>query len=137
MIEPRPARELLSGKELARIRAMAIRRGNWYRILNKTERALLNLTIRIVEEVRSRVLNRVLVSIIAKLQVKSKRGLAGSLHGLGLPIAEKISKIAQTWGNESAAKWSADSAFIRFLEVLCLNTHYKYTSFSEPLLKRG
>lgn len=137
MIEPRPARTWLSGKELARIRAMAIRRGNWHKILNKPERALFNLTIRIVEEIRSSVLSRVLVSIIAKLQVKSKRGLASSLHSYGLPIAENIGKIAQAWGNASAAKWSADRAFVRFLEVLCLNTNCTYTVVSERLLKRG
>jgi hypothetical protein len=59
------------------------------------------------------------------------------LRGWGRPIAEKISMIAQAWGNTSAVKWSVDSAFIRFLEVTYLNTPSTYRAVSAPLLKRG
>ena len=137
MIESSHARLLLSGKELARVRAMAIRRGVWYRSLNATERALFGLTIRIVRKIRSSVLSRVLVSIIGKLQVRTKCGLAVSLHSWGQPIAEKISMIAQAWGNTSAVKWSVDGTFIRFLEVICLNAPVTYTTINARLLKRG
>jgi len=137
MIEPRPARLLLSGKELARIRAMAIRRGIWFKTLSKTERALFGLTIGIVRRIRSSVLGRVLVSIIAKLQVNSKDGRATSLHSLGRTIAEKMSMIAQAWGNTSAVNWSVDREFIRFLEVMYLNTPLTSTANSALLLKRG
>lgn len=137
MIESSQARSLLCRKELARVRAVAIRQGVWYRSLSATERALFSLTMRIVRKIRSSMLSRVLVSIIAKLQVKGKCVLAVSLRGWGRPIAEKISMIAQAWGNTSAVKWSVDSAFIRFLEVTYLNTPSTYRAVSAPLLKRG
>ena len=137
MIESSRARLLLSGQELARVRAMAIRRGVWYRSLNATERALFGLTIRIVRKIRSSVLSQVLVSIIGKLQVGTKCGLAASLRSWGQPIAEKISMIAQAWGNASAVKWSVDKTFIRFVEVMCLNTPAVYKTTNARLLKRG
>ena len=127
MIEPRHARLLLSGQELARVRAIAIRRGVWYRSLNATERALFGLTIRIVRKIRSSVLSRVLVSIIGKLQVRTKGGFAASFHTLGQPLAERISRIAHRWGNTSAAKWSADNSFARFLTIMYINNPSLFT----------
>ncbi len=121
MIESRLARSLLSGKELARIRAMAIRRGDWYRTLSKTERALLDLTIRVVRKIRSFVLSRILASIIEKLQIRTECNLAVLFHKMGQPLAEKISGIAQRWGNASADSWSADSSFARFLGLMRIN----------------
>jgi hypothetical protein len=121
MIEPRPARTWLSGKELAKIRAMAIRRGNWYRTLDKIERALFDLTIRVVMKIRSFVLSRILASIIEKLQIRTQCNIAVLLHKVGQPLAEKISRIAHEWGNTSADNWSADSSFGRFLAVMHIN----------------
>jgi hypothetical protein len=121
MIEPRPARTWLSGKELARIRAMAIRRGNWYRTLSKTERALLDLTIRVVRKIRSFVLSRILASIIEKLQIKTECNITVLFHNVGQPLAEKISRIAHKWGNTSAESWSANSSFAQFLAIMHIN----------------
>lgn len=121
MIEPRPARTWLSGKELARIRAMAIRRGDWYRTLSKTERALLDLTIRVVRKIRSFVLCRILASIVEKLQIRTERNTAVQFHKIGRPLAEKIGRIAHMWGNTSADRWSADVNFARFLAIMHLN----------------
>jgi hypothetical protein len=121
MIEPRPARTWLSGKELARIRAMAIRRGNWYRTLSKTERALLDLTIRVVRKIRSFVLIRILASVIEKLQIRTECNTAVLFHKVGQPFAEKISRIAHRWGNTSADSWSADSSFAQFLAIMHIN----------------
>lgn len=137
MIESSHASSLLSGQELARVRTMAIRRGIWYRMLNASERALFDLTIRIVRKIRSSILSRVLASIIGKLQVRTKCRFAASLHSWGQPIAERISTIAQAWGNASAVKWSVDSTFIRFLEIMQLNAPVTYMTTKARLLKRG
>jgi hypothetical protein len=137
MIESSQARSLLSEKELKRVRAVAIRRGIWFKTLSQTERALFGLTIGIVRRIRSGVLSRVLVSIIAKLQVNDKGGPVTSLHSLGRAIAEKMSVIAQAWGNTSAVNWSVDREFIRFLEVMHLNTPVTSTANSALSFKRG
>jgi hypothetical protein len=121
MIEPRPARTWLSGKELAKIRAMAIRRGNWYRTLSKTERALLDLTIRVVRKIRSFVLSRILAPIIEKLHVRTEYNITVLFHEIGKPLAEKISRIAQNWGNTSANSWSTDNSLAQFLAIMQIN----------------
>jgi hypothetical protein len=121
MIEPRPARTWLSGKELAKIRAMAIRRGNWYRTLSKTERALLDLTIRVVRKIRSFVLGRILAPIIEKLHVRTEYNITVLFHEIGKPLAEKISRIAQNWGNTSASSWSTDNSLAQFLAIMQIN----------------
>lgn len=130
MIEPSHVRSLLSGKELTRLRAMAIRRGTWHRRLNATERALFSLTIRIVKEIRSNVLSRSLASIIEKLQVKTKNGLTAAFDTFGQPLAERISRIACRWGNTSAAKWSADNSFAHFLTIMHINNPCFFTDES-------
>jgi hypothetical protein len=109
-------------KELARVRAVAIRRGIWFKTLSKTERALFSLTMRIVRRIRSNVLNQALGSIIEKLQVRTKDGFAAASDILGLPLAERISSIACSWGNTSAARWSSDTSFARFLTIMHINT---------------
>jgi hypothetical protein len=121
MIEPRPARTWLSGKELARVRAMAIRRGDWFRNLSKTERALLDLTIRVVRKIRSFVLGRILASIVEKLHIRIECGLDVLIHKMGQPLAEKVSRIAHRWGNTSADSWIADRSFAQFLTVMHIN----------------
>jgi hypothetical protein len=121
MIEPRPARTWLSGKELAKIRAMAIRRGNWYRTLSRTERALLDLTIRVVRKIRSFVLSRILAPIIEKLQIRTQYNITVLFHEIGKPLAEKISRIAQKWGNTSANSWSTNNSLAQFFAIMQIN----------------
>lgn len=126
MIESGQARSLLCGKELTRVKTMAIRQGTWYRRLNVTERALLSLAVRIVKEIRSNVLSRSLASIVDKLRFKTEGGSAARLHNLGQGLAERISRIAYRWGNSSAAKWSVDDGFARFLTILYIHKPFLF-----------
>ncbi len=126
MIESGQARSLLCRKELTRVRAMAVRRGIWYRRLNVTERALLSLAVRLVKEIRSDVLSRSLASIIEKLRFKTEGGSAVRLHKLGQGLAERIGRIACRCGNTSAAKWSVDDGFARFLTILYINKPFLF-----------
>ncbi len=100
---------------------MAIRRGDWYKTLSKTERALLDLTIRVVRKIRSLVLSRILASIIEKLQIRTECNIAVLIHKMGQPLAEKISTIAHRWGNTFADRWRADDGFARFLAIMHIN----------------
>ncbi|MBS7646798.1 MAG: hypothetical protein QXD34_05560 [Candidatus Bathyarchaeia archaeon] len=102
---------------LAKIKREAMRRKVWFR-LSKVERALVDLTLKCVKQPRSPRLIDVLASII----VKVKAFLAGQLQWLmgqvGKPLAMKLSKIAESWGNKEARKWAEDVSFIRFLTVM-------------------
>jgi len=126
MVRTNQIRFLLSRGKLAKIRTIAIRRGVWYKTLNKAERALVELTIRIVKKIGSPLLNRVLTSIIEKLQASLESGVAVQLLKVGQPLAEKISLIAQSWGSVSAFQWKSDHGFIRFLAVVYMDTPHMF-----------
>ena len=98
-----------------------MRRGIWYRALNRLERAQVDLTLRVVREVRSAFLARVLDGIMAKLRSALGSRVVRMIGPVGFPLARKLSEIAMSWGNESAAGWARDRGFARFLVVMAVN----------------
>ena len=111
----------LTKSMLAKIRIRAIRRGIWFRVLDRLERASIDLTIRVVERVRSSVLTKMLTSIVKKLSEAMESKVAHMMREVGCGLAQKVSGIAQKWGNKSAVEWKADPGFIQYLTVMCLN----------------
>ena len=107
--------------QLAKIRSAAIRRCVWFRVLNRLERGLINLTLRVTDKIRSKVLAKALHSIVKILLEALESKVDLSIRHVGVPLAKKISQIAQKWGNNSAEKWSSDIFFVRFLAVMHLN----------------
>ena len=63
---------------LVGLRHRALRKRIWFRVLDRAERGILMLASRVVDRVRSSLLGRVLVGIIAKLN----RGLKGEFRCL-------------------------------------------------------
>jgi hypothetical protein len=112
----------VSRLEIVNIKALAVRRGVWYRVLTRTERACVDLTIRVVDEVRSRVLSDVLLSVFRKLEMAVESKVARLMRDVGVKVAGRLGLVAQSWGNESAACWAEDVGFVRFLAVLHLNS---------------
>lgn len=108
--------------ELVRMRAKAIRRGVWFKTLTKSERAQVDLTIRIVQKVRSFLLARVLSSLVKKLLEAMESMIVRMMRVVGSPLAEKLSQIAQNWGNASATQWAKDPGFIQYLTITHMNT---------------
>jgi hypothetical protein len=108
--------------ELANMRAKAIRRGVWFKVLSKAERAYIELTMRIVDAVRSHLLARVLTSITRKLLDAMRGRVLRGMEEIGRPFARKLSQIAQNWGNMSAIKWAKHYGFIQYLTVIYMNT---------------
>jgi len=41
----------------------------------------------------------------------------------GLRLAQKLSQIAQAWGNRSAARWPEDIGFMRYLAIMNLHAN--------------
>jgi len=113
---------VLSRRALARLRLRAIRRGVWFRDLRDVERKLLDLTIVVVERVRSVRLARVVSVIVEKLldAVESRFSRLVRMRGRGL--AEKLSQVAQGWGNLSAVHWADDLGFVEYLAVASVNS---------------
>ena len=112
--------------KLVALRKRSVRRGIWHKVLNRLERAQINLTVKIVKRVRSSFLTKVLDLIINKLSVALQSKVLMMVESVGFPLASKLSKIAQSWGHKSAKTWNKDSKFARFLTVMNFNSVYTY-----------
>ena len=111
----------LSRSELVRLRVKARRRGVWFRVLSRVERGLMDLSIKVVERVRSLVLARSLISLVEKLLDAMESEVTRLMRTVGRSLALKLSEIAQGWRNKSARLWAADLGFIQYLAVMQKN----------------
>jgi DNA repair protein RadC len=107
--------------QLMKLRLKAIRAGVWYKALPRIDRVLIDLTIKVASNVRSLTLAKNILSVMKKLDELMESKLTRAFKGIGLQLAQKLSKIAQKWGNISAKNWSSDLSFINFLAVLYIN----------------
>ena len=104
-----------------KIKAKALRRRVWFTALSRVERAILDLTIRCVEKVRSPVLAKTILNVINKILKTLESGFLEKLNRVGSAIVEKIFRIALGWGNRNASSWKQDSGFIMFLGISAVN----------------
>jgi hypothetical protein len=102
---------------LAKLRLKALRRGVWFRDLKQNERRLLDLTIRVVERVRSFLLAKLVSRIMTKLCEAMESRILFLMRTEGRGLAEKLSKIGQVWGNSDAEFWANDRGFMQYLVV--------------------
>ena len=108
-------------KELAKIKSKAIRRGVWFKVLTRAERAQMELTIKIVKRIRSCFLAKVVTSIVEKLFNAMESKVSRLMREVGHPLARNLSETAQKWGNKSAKHWSQESDFVQYLTIMYLN----------------
>ncbi|TET20567.1 hypothetical protein E3J74_02385 [Candidatus Bathyarchaeota archaeon] len=106
---------------LAKIKAKAMRRGVWFKVLTRAERALMGLTMKIVKRIRSQLLARIVTSIVEKLLEAMASKVSRLMREVGQPLARNLSVAAQKWGNKSAKSWSQDSGFVQYLTIIHLN----------------
>lgn len=111
----------LNKTHLIKLRLKAIRAGVWFRALPRIDRALVDLTIKVTSNIRSVTLAKNLLAVIRKLEGLLESSLSRALREVGLPLAQKLSLVAQKWGNASAGNWASDSSFIKFLAVMHIN----------------
>jgi hypothetical protein len=107
----------LTREALAKLRLKALRRGCWFRDLKREERRLLDLTISVVERVRSFLLAKIVSQLIGKLCEAMESRVFRLMRTEGRSLAENISKICQAWGNRAAKSWAKDAGFIQYLTV--------------------
>jgi len=117
---------MLTRDMLVSIRRMAMRKRVWFKVLDRCEWAVVNLTIRCVEKVRSVKLAMIVKAIVDKLEEAVKSRVERLMETLGSSLAQKLSGVAVSWGNKSASRWVEDSGFIRFLAVSYINTPRLY-----------
>lgn len=112
--------------ELSKIRAKAMRRGIWFRVLTRAERGQMELTMKIVERIRSFILAKVVTSIVKKLLDAMESRVVRLMREVGRPLARRLSMIAQELGNKLAGQWAADPGFIQYLTISHMNTPAAY-----------
>ena len=105
----------LTIRKLAEAKKLALRRRVWFGTLNRLERGIIDLTVKYVDNVRSVKLAKLVTAIIGKLQSAMECTVDRLVRTIGLPLAQKISNIAISWGNRLASLWANDLAFARFL----------------------
>ena len=107
---------------LAKLRVRALRRGVWFRVLTRAERAQMELTMKVVKRIRSHFLAKVVANIVEKLLEAMESRVVRLTREVGSALAHKLSGIAQEWGNNSAREWPADPGFKQYLTVTHMNT---------------
>lgn len=113
---------LFKRHELVLLRVKALRRGVWFKVLNRMERGLIDSVIKVVDRVRSTLLAKVLTSVVKKLLTAMESKVTRMMREVGQSLAQKISLIAQSWGNKSAKEWITNKGFIQYLAVTVMNT---------------
>jgi len=106
---------------LVEMRRKALRRGVWYRALDRVERGILSLAARVVDRVESAVLGVVLVKILRKLRDALKSGFVRRMEEFGLKRAREVAAQAVAWGHGAARAWSSDLGFVRYVTLLDVN----------------
>ena len=106
-----------SVETLAEAKKLALRRRVWFRLLNRVERGIIDLTVKYVDGIKSVKLAKIVTAIMEKLQRATESMVDRLVRTVGLSLAQKISNIAINLGNRSAFAWANDLAFARFLVV--------------------
>jgi hypothetical protein len=104
-----------------KLRLKAKRAGVWFRALPRIDRVLVDLTIRVASSVRSATLARNILVVTKKLEGLLESSLLRAFRGIALQLAQKLSAIAQKWGNISAKHWTSDMSFVKFLAAMHIN----------------
>jgi hypothetical protein len=108
---------------LAKLKTLAVRRGLWFKVLSAVERAVVDLTLKVVERVRSSVLKEALKSIASKVvEALKSRSFKERAMAIGRALAERLVRIAERLGNKRAREWAEDPSFVMYLGVSWLNT---------------
>lgn len=106
---------------LLKMRAYALRRGVWFRVLDSAERAILSLVPRCMEKPRSSKLIDMLAKIVVKIKDALRSNVTDLVSRVGRPLAKQLSGIAQKWGHKTAGEWATDEGFARYLAIVNMN----------------
>jgi uncharacterized membrane-anchored protein YjiN (DUF445 family) len=113
---------LLTRQSLAKVKTRALRQRIWFKTLSRMERDIMDLTIKCVERVQSRVLARTILVIVRKMLKTLEENFMRRAERVGYEIAQKLCAIGERWGNKDCCLWKRDKYFMRFLGANTLNT---------------
>jgi len=103
---------------LGGLRRKALQKRVWYSALDKVERGIITLSIRLIDAVQSETLGIEIVKISKKLKDALKSPFLTYLETFSLKEAMKIADQAIGFGNTKAREWVYDFGFARYLTLL-------------------
>jgi hypothetical protein len=117
---------MLSTAVLKDVKIKALRRRVWFK-LSLEERSIIDLAIKYVRKVKSKVLNNVLTKIVIKI-LSLVEDIFSRAMSIGFEIARRYVGQALRWGYVNALSWLRDEAYILHLGISWINTPptYKY-----------
>jgi hypothetical protein len=80
-----------------------------------------DLTIKVASSVRSFILARNILAVVRKLEEIMESKFVRAVREVGVPLARKLSSIAQEWGNRAAKDWGSDRRFAAYWAAVSLN----------------
>ena len=120
---------LLSKDQLREARSYALRRRVWYLALDDVERNIVNLSIRLVERVKSPALAAELNKILAKIREASKNVFTRHIDAFGRRKVRQVVDAAVGFGNYSAVDWLRSDSLEK---LLALNDYYNVAEWKVP-----
>ena len=112
---------LLDKGQLVVLKRRAMRAGVWFRRLPRIDRVLVDLTIRVAENIRSVMLADSLLSVARKLEGLLESKICRFIREVGFSLVCQASSVALGWGNRAARGWVGDVEFARFLAIMKYN----------------
>ena len=108
-------------ENLRLLKLKAKRHGVWFKALSRLDRALVNLTIKVADKVRSLRLIKALSRVLKKMEEAFENEISQAIRHVGFPLARKIGFLAKKWGNPYGESWMSDVSFAKFLAVMHIN----------------
>ena len=126
---------MLSINALRDVKLKALRRRVWFK-LSVEERSIIDLTIKCVRKVRSRILNNILTKIVIKI-LNLAEDLFLKAMSIGIEMARRYVAQALRWGYVNALSWLRDEAYIFYLGISYINTPptYKYETIKAEYIE--
>ena len=103
------------------LRAKAIRQRSWHKVLDDIERGIVNLTLKLVEDVKSLTLSIILKDIVEKLELALNSYFLSYVSEYGIAQLGLLVEYAKFFGSNVADYWLQDKCFPR---LLALNSLY-------------
>jgi hypothetical protein len=112
---------MLTNRFLRQLKERALRKGVWFKVLDRVDRGIFNLTIEIVERVQSLSLARQIMNIMVTLRDALESEFEKFVNNFGVFRLIEIVEQAVNMGYIEALKWRNDSTFSRYLAMNKLN----------------
>ena len=103
---------------LHNVRRNALRKGLWFRALDRMERGILELSYSRFDEVRSLGLARVIVNILVKLKEASKSPFIKHVEAFGIKKVQYLVEQALKLRCKEAINWRNDRGFIQYVSLI-------------------